>query len=78
MSNYKKASEKTEILLDILLYATKNKLNITDRGDVKKILNSLGVTYIKDDINEWMSDIQDADIFLEKVIKENLILQQNS
>lgn len=65
--NNNKASQKTDLILDILLFATKNNLNITDSGDVKKILDALHITYTEDDFNEWMNDIQDFEERMESL-----------
>jgi hypothetical protein len=70
MGNYKKASQKTDLILDILMYATKNNLNITERGDVIKILDALHISYIDDDLNEWMTNLKDADTYMDKADKD--------
>jgi len=70
MSNDKKVSQRTEQILDILLYAVKNNLNITEKGDVKKILDALHISYVENDLEEWMSNIQDAATFMDKTDRD--------
>ena len=70
MNNYKNPSLRANLILDILVYAEKNNLDVTDREDVKKILTALHVPYIEDDLDQWISDIQDADTFMDIADKE--------
>ncbi len=63
MSNYKKAAQKTELMLDILIYASKNNLDVHKRGDVKKILTTLGIHYQDQEFDELISLLQDTDTF---------------
>ena len=64
--NNKKATQKANEILDIMLYAEENNLNIHDRGDVIKILKALYIPFIDDELDEWMSVIQDAETYMDK------------
>ena len=70
MNNDKKASLRANLILDILVYAEKNNLDVHEREDVKKILTALHIPYFEDDFDEWISDIQDADTFMDIADKE--------
>ena len=76
MSNYKKAAQKTDIILNVLTYASENKLNVSDRGDVKKILDALGIHYLVSEFDEFMNLLQDADTFTDILEKKRNRLEK--
>lgn len=60
-------TEKSELVIDALQYAHTNNLDINNKDDVKKILEALNAD---EDIEEFMSLLQNADVFMDLKAKE--------
>lgn len=70
-----KAIEKAELIITILEYAHKHKLDITNKVDVKKILKVFDPTHTSDkEIEEYINLLQTTNTFME--VKANRINSQ--
>lgn len=66
MNQKDKAIKKTELIIRVLEYAQKHKLDIHDRNDVKKIVETFDPTPMTtEELNVFMKLLQDADTFME-------------
>lgn len=65
-----KSVKTTELIIKALEHAQSNKLDITIKADVKKILEFLDPLHTSDkEVEEFMKLLQDADTFLEMTSK---------
>jgi hypothetical protein len=60
-----KITKKSELLLSVLIYAQKNKIDINNRGEVKKIIKFLSVPIEKDEIEKFIDLVQDTDTYMD-------------
>lgn len=66
MNQNDKTIKKTELIIRVLEYAQKHKLDINDRNDVKKILETFNPTPMTtEELDEFMMLLQNADTFME-------------
>ena len=61
--------EKSELIIDILRYAHENKLDISNRNDVKAILKVLNPNY-SEDIDDCIVLLKSADVYMDMTAKE--------
>lgn len=54
-----------EFVIESLSYAEEYKLNIRNRGDVKKILTGLSIPYEKINLDDFMKLLKDSENFLD-------------
>ncbi len=65
-----KAVEKTELAIKALDYAHTHNLDINNKDDVKKILETLDPQHISNEkVEEFVILLQDADSFMEMTAK---------
>lgn len=61
--------EKSELIIDILRYAHENKLDISNRNDVKAILKVLNPNH-SEDIDDCIVLLKSADVYMDMTAKE--------
>lgn len=55
----------SEFVIEALSYAKEHKLDIRNRGDVKKILTGLNIPYQKINLNDFIILLKDSENFLD-------------
>lgn len=66
-----KAVKKTELMIKVLAYARKHKLDITKKDDVRQLLEIFDPEHTSDEeVKEFMSNFQDAYTFMEMMARK--------
>lgn len=66
-----KVVKKTELIITVLAYARKHKLDIAKKDDVKKLLGIFDPEHTSDEeVKEFMSNLQDAYTFMEMMTRK--------
>ncbi|HSW97038.1 MAG TPA: hypothetical protein VLF89_04405 [Candidatus Saccharimonadales bacterium] len=61
-----KAVEKTELVINALVYAQEHKLDINNKDSVRKILEVLDPAHsTEEEVEDFMKLLQDTDTFME-------------
>lgn len=73
-------TERTELVIKIIHYAQEHDLNINDKNDVKKIVKAIGSDLRDEEIEEFMDQLENANIFMDmsaRDLTKNKIKQPN-
>ena len=65
MNTKDKIAKKSELLLSVLIYAQKNKIDINNRGEVKKIIKFLSIPIEHDELEKFIDLVQDTDTYMD-------------
>jgi len=65
MSSQDKTAEKSDLLLQILLYAQKNKIDLSNRAEINKIIKFLNLPIAHEELDQFIKLVQDTETIVD-------------
>ena len=65
MSSQNKLAETSDLLLQVLLYAQKNKIDLNNKVEIKKIIKFLNLPIAHEELDQFIKLVQDTETFVD-------------